>query len=438
MATASLRVPTGSHPSFPTCGKCGLSLPLREDAKGPKQAVNCVGCGAEFQASIATDAPPELLANILLAIGGGFPPAVKPTAPRHKRSTAVVREARTLAKPPAPTTASRVIDAALDDRPSMTVEPVAEPLLHESGPRGATPYNAKLVEQVRAEFEASNSQVDAMVRAVERGEPLEIGESEAIARRSLVQATADLDLFIRLGVHPTEEGYPGRHALQVATMACAIGARLGWDRETLVQLGVGCLIHDLGMLKVPDKAFLQDQILDEESFSRVAAHPLHTFDLIEEHLDTTPLVTRMVAYQIHERCDGTGYPRARKAPLIHEAAKVAAVADVFVALISPRPYRQPLLPYQAMEHLIRAAGGGSFDSNAVRALLRTVSLYPIGSCLELADGRVGRVLRSNPDSYTRPIIEAWRPRELEAPAEIVDLFLDTDVKVRRPLASLSG
>ena len=70
-----------------------------------------------------------------------------------------------------------------------------------------------------------------------------------------------------------------------------------------------------------------------------------------------------------ERCDGSGYPRGRKGKQIHPLAKIAAVADVFVAPISPWPHRPGFLLYKAMEHLIQGTKQGLYDTNAVRGLL---------------------------------------------------------------------
>lgn len=443
MTTASPAAPRGAAPSYPKCASCGLTLPLSPDGAGgaaPKQTVVCVGCNSTFHAVIAVDAPADLLSNIRIKIAAFDAPSPQPkAAPRTKPAPrgGVARE-RVVSRLPEPTEASRLLDAEVESEPSLAVAPTGPPFLAQLAPVGALPYDPEVEHLLTAELAATTEQVDALVDAIEDGRAIDVDRSEAIARDTLVQATRDLDLFLKLGVDPQREGYPGRHSLQVAMLAAGIGARLGWDRETLVQLGVGCLIHDLGMLKVPARDYLREDVLDDVGFCKIAAHPLHTFDLIEEHMGTVPLVTRMVAYQIHERCDGAGYPRKRHAPLIHEASKVAAIADVFIALVSPRPHREPLLPYQAMEHLIRAAAAGSFDREIVRALLRTVSLFPIGSCVELDDGRVGRVIRSNADDYCRPILETWRADELDAPPAVVDLAAAEDLAVRRPLPRLAA
>ena len=153
--------------------------------------------------------------------------------------------------------------------------------------------------------------------------------------------------------------------------------------------------------------------------------------------------TRQVAYQMFERWDGSGYPRGRAGVQIHPLACVAAVADVYVALSSPRPHRPPFTPYAAIEQLIADTRRGLFDPRAIRGLLQVVCLFPLGTYVELNDGTIGCVVRNNSEAYDRPVLELlcdaqMRPQSGEtlnlqdypqlrvdrvlAPAEIADII----------------
>ncbi len=94
------------------------------------------------------------------------------------------------------------------------------------------------------------------------------------------------------------------------------------------------------------------------------------------------------------------------------------------------------MPYHAVLHLLQGVREGTFDSLSVRYLLETISLFPLGSFVQLSDGRVGRVLRANKSHYDRPIVEAWKPDQLDKPPEIVDLLRGSHVTVNRALPSL--
>ncbi len=151
----------------------------------------------------------------------------------------------------------------------------------------------------------------------------------------------------------------------------------------------------------------------------------------------------MVAYQLHERwdgTDGTGYPRKRAGQQIHLLARIAGVADEFVAKISHRPYRPAILPHVAMVELLRGVRTGEYDPDVIRGLLHTLSLYPVGSFVELADGRIGKVIRSNGEAYSTPVVSVWHPGESETSEETIDLssVTDEEVAIKGPLAELPG
>jgi hypothetical protein len=138
---------------------------------------------------------------------------------------------------------------------------------------------------------------------------------------------------------------------------------------------------------------------------------------------------------MHERCNGSGYPRGRTAKQIHELAKVAAVADVFLALCSTRPHRPALMPYYALERMLHGVKDGLFDAVVVRALLKTVSLFPVGSFVRISDGRIGKVLRSNGEDYARPVVAAWKPGADPNESIVVDLSQEPDLRVIAALAT---
>ena len=192
-------------------------------------------------------------------------------------------------------------------------------------------------------------------------------------------------MFVALGIQGPQGEYPSRHSLHAGSLAMAIGATLGYDTNTLLELGIGCLVHDVGMLSLHRDAYESNRILSADEFREVAKHPLLTFELLNQHMSWLPPTSRMVAYQIHERCDGSGYPRGRSANQIHELARVAAVADVFVALLSPRPHRPAMIPYRAMERIVYDTKKGYYDPEVVRAAAQ--------NSIALSAGILGRIER---------------------------------------------
>jgi HD-GYP domain-containing protein (c-di-GMP phosphodiesterase class II) len=226
---------------------------------------------------------------------------------------------------------------------------------------------------------------------------------------------------MRLSLHAIEGHYPSNQGLRSAMLAASIGGSMGYDQQTLQRLIIGCLLHDAGMQSLREISVASSRVFSSRDFSEIAAHPLHTFELVGRELDTVAPETRMVAYQMHERCDGQGYPRGRSAKRIHPLAKIAAVADAFVALVSPRPHRDGLMPYYAIEHIIRDTRAGQFDPAVTRGLLRSVSLFPVGSSIAIGGEMVGKVVRTNPELYDRPMVEIRLRSKPKADPVVVDL-----------------
>jgi HD-GYP domain-containing protein (c-di-GMP phosphodiesterase class II) len=189
------------------------------------------------------------------------------------------------------------------------------------------------------------------------------------------------------------------------------------------------------MACVDQKLIVAKRALAIHELVEIAKHPFKTFELIEKNLNVIPPGSRMVAYQIHERADGSGYPRGRTLAQTHPLARIAAVADMYAALVAPRPHRPGLLPYYAIEKILADTKQGLFDPKAVRALLQTVGLFPIGSFVEFNNAEyIGRVIRSNGAQFALPIVEVHRRSATRMAPSIVDLSQDATLKIARPIA----
>jgi len=256
-------------------------------------------------------------------------------------------------------------------------------------------------------------------------------ESAEQALRELVE---DMDLFLMLGLKFEEHVYPYSHSLRTSRLAMAMGAVLGLDEVSLLELGLGCLVHDVGMLKIDPSLLGTDRPLDLIEKLDISKHPNLTFEMLKD-VPEISLGARMVAYQMHERLDGSGYPRRRVGTQIHSLARIAMVADTFVAMTSPRPHRPAIPPYYAIVELLESAKANQFDPNAVRALITAVGLFPLGSFVELSDGRTAEVLSNDHQKFSKPIVEAWH-RSAPDVRETVDLNLENAPTILRPALAI--
>ena len=244
--------------------------------------------------------------------------------------------------------------------------------------------------------------------------------------QSVAGLAEDFDLFARLGLAPFGTRRPAaadrlrEHAVRTAHLALAVGCVLGLRRDELECLATGCLVHDIGMTRVDAALWDSPRRLSRVEFLEVAKHPLHTLDLLAG-VPEVPAAARAVALQLHERADGSGYPRGRGGERVHRLARVAAVADAYCGMTADRPHRPALAPHAALRRLAAGTLRGTFDAEAVRAFLETVSAFPLGSTVRLADGRCGRVIQARRGRPAEPRVELWDPLAGRFTGETLDL-----------------
>ncbi len=249
------------------------------------------------------------------------------------------------------------------------------------------------------------------VAVAELGETLQLGGKVSVVhvraniKNFVNMVSLDFDLLpLVVAMQRTKDEYLFDHCVNVALLSVSIAAQLGIGHEELMNIGLAGFLHDIGMLRVPGGIRLAPRALTDEETREVRRHPFHTVAMMQG-IRGLPSVVRHVAFQAHERADGSGYPKGRVGSLIHPYAMVVGIADTFSAMTRPRPYREAMTPYEAAKRILMDGSENRFDRTIVRAFLDSVALFPIGSIVELSDGRRATVVRANPDKHTRPIVE---------------------------------
>jgi HD-GYP domain-containing protein (c-di-GMP phosphodiesterase class II) len=156
------------------------------------------------------------------------------------------------------------------------------------------------------------------------------------------------------------------HSRRVAAITVQLASALGLPPSEMARVRRGALLHDIGKLGVPDAILLKPGPLTESEWVSVRQHPIYAYEMLAPIPHLRPVVE--MPYCHHEKWDGSGYPRGLKGPQIPLAARIVAVADVWDALTSNRPYRRALPPEQVRAH-IREQAGRHFDPEVVEAFL---------------------------------------------------------------------
>ena len=309
----------------------------------------------------------------------------------------------------------------------------ADSFVHQLLRPSAEPFSNFDLERITKQHARQGKRVDSLYSQFETGDVSGVAEVSEVTSEALLSISEDLDLLLATGLQPEQDqNYPSRHALQTATLAISIGTIHGLKESELIELGIGCLLHDVGMMHLSVPVHKDPELLDQVSALEITKHPIRSLDLLQK-ASKIPSTSGIVAYQMHERFDGSGYPRGRGGSQIHLYARIAAVADTYISLISPRASRLGQLPYHAVEQILYDTRAKKFDPNVVRSFLHTISLFPVGSYVELTDGRKARILRSNRENYTNPLVEVVDHDSIQPFPEMIDLSLNQEIQIARPI-----
>lgn len=217
------------------------------------------------------------------------------------------------------------------------------------------------------------------------------------------QAASDPDLLpLIFSIQESHDEYLFDHCINVALLSMSVASSAGLSREQIKEIGIGAVLQDMGMLRVPQEIRLANRKLSKEEFFEIQRHPIYTLDWLER-ISSVPVVSRIITYQSHERLDQSGYPRQRASMFVHPLAKIVGIADTYVAMTRSRPYRPAHLPYEATTAILSEVG--KFEQSTVRIFLDAVGLFPPGSYVELDNGTKCRVVRANPGHHTRPLVD---------------------------------
>lgn len=195
------------------------------------------------------------------------------------------------------------------------------------------------------------------------------------------------------------DDYTFRHCIDVANQLLFFLKYLGsYEEESLQGITLGALFHDIGKADVPREILNKPGKLTEEEWKIMKTHPIRSAKRMEK-LKMNGLQIN-IGLMHHLRKDGSGYPENIDYEEAHEITRIVMIIDVFQALVTHRPYRQPDTPFAALKK-IRSLSNVHFDSWLVDAFIRAFGVYPVGSFLKLSDGRYGFVI-SNDKYSLRP------------------------------------
>ena len=245
----------------------------------------------------------------------------------------------------------------------------------------------------------------------------------------------DFDCMNALSLNLKIDDKLAGHCQRMSILGMSIAVEMGLNDENVCRVGVTGLLHDWGMLKVPEHIRNPIKPLGELGRLELQKHVMHSVNILEK-MTGLPRLVPLVSYQVHEQMNGEGYPRRRVGNNIHLFARILHVAHCYVELTTKTVYRQAYSPYEATIQLFRYVKDGILDPVVLRALLRAQSLFPVGSMVMLSDGNLAKVIRTNGDQFAEPIVQIVqdkRGKQVEQSEKTILNLAETDCKVTQAM-----
>lgn len=253
-------------------------------------------------------------------------------------------------------------------------------------------------------YNKSVHDLDNVFTLVKNNEPVNSEEIDRIVtaiHKLLDDNSEDLRLI-------TISEYKTKNVLAQSSLNCMIlslliGSQLKMVSHKLLHLAVAALLHDIGMLKIPEKLLSKEGKLSQEELSQIKSHTILSYRLITKTFKYPEEVGRIALFH-HERWDGRGYPRGINGKEIPVASRILSISDAFEAMVRDRPYRDSMIGYKAIKEILND-NSRRFDASIIKVFIKSMGLYPLGSIVILNNGTIGRVKKIHGESPLRPYIE---------------------------------
>jgi len=285
--------------------------------------------------------------------------------------------------------------------PSSAPKPAPSPV---SKPSNAAP------KQETSEHDKSYStymelieRLDEICSNIASGIAVEARSIDNISDRLLQVVREQRNSFIRYILGGEIKGFVmAKNLVNTAILSALMALELKLPNHKVLQIVTGALLHDVGMLRLPKEIVEKKGGLSQAELQRIQAHTLYTYKIVNKEL-LYPEDVGTIVLQHHERWDGEGYPRRIAGDAIDLGARIVSVADAFEAMVSQKPYRNPMIGYQAMKNLL-SDNLRRFDPNVIKAFIQTMGIYPIGSIVLLNNGAMAQVVDVQASAPLRPSI----------------------------------
>lgn len=302
---------------------------------------------------------------------------------------------------------------------ASVIDSVHQPAQQRIYPDKAT-FEEEIVRAKEIEKMSRETMVD-VIKDAQAGEKIDLPRAKRVVETMVDSVVRNPDALVCLSQLKELSEYTALHSIRTCIIGLAFGRHLVFSRDDLNSLGLGLLLHDIGMVSVPEFILNKPSALDAKEFELLQRHIPHGIEVLKKSGDL-PIGAENVVMQHHERFDGSGYPEHRRDDSISTFGAIAGIVDVYDAITSNRTYKTAISAEDALGRMYEWRGR-DFNGALIEEFIRCMGIFPIGSLVELNTGVVGVVITINRARRLKPkvvtVLDA--KRHLYRQKAIIDL-----------------
>lgn len=280
----------------------------------------------------------------------------------------------------------------------------------------ASPHRAKqqrLVEGLRQELKNTQEKLAKDFERIIKGENLEQEAIKQNIEKTLEVFKSDINVFQLIEKMRDLDDITYAHSQNVTIISYALGKWLELSAEQLQQLTLGAMLMDIGKMQIPPEILNKQEKLTHDELLECQKHAIYSHELIKSYDFINEGVKQIVLFH-HERMDGSGYPMGLKGEKIPFLARIVAVADIYNALTSDRPYRKKLSPFEAIK-ILEIDYKDKLDTKILYVFLNRIGNCFLGQHVKLSNGQTGEIIFLPKQNIYRPLIK------LDDNEQVIDL-----------------
>ncbi len=302
-------------------------------------------------------------------------------------------------------------EAVTHPAPAQKATPLQETITPERNEWKKIPLRTEWPRAMKAKKEATQI-VSKLISNIRLGGSVRVEYAESVVEEIVQSVIHNHEALLGMMSIREPELYDIEHSVSVSILLATFGKFLGMSSQSIQQIALGGLLHDIGITKVPLSIMQKRGPLTNREFDIMCRHVDYAREMLQS--SELPTITQEVIFDHHERLDGSGYPLGKEGDELSQYARMIAIVDVYDALTSDRCYKQANPSRFILGKLIEWSKH-HFDAQLVQLFIRCIGIYPIGTLVRLQSGRLAVVTELNETDRMRPVVKVCYDKDHQCP-----------------------